>query len=175
MKKIIAALLILSAAILMSGCSASYQSEFLQPQAYMQAQTRIIIVTPEMGRYGTIDYPSSGIEVASALANEMKTYSQNITTINSPVKIQDITDEDLQQNDYVFIPQILHWEDRLTGWSFRPDRIKVRFDIYDNQRQLVNSYLITGRSAYVVWVSRQPNSLLKKPIRTMLKTFFNKD
>ena len=93
----------------------------------------------------------------------------------SPVKIENIKDEDLQQNDYVFIPEILHWEDRLTGWSFRPDRIQVRFDIYNNQRELVNSYLITGRSAYVVWVSRQPNSLLKKPIRDMLKTFFYKE
>lgn len=175
MKKIIALLLVFSATILMSGCSASYQSEFLHPQATMQTQTKFLIVTPEIGRYGTIEYPTSGVDVVTALTNELKKYSQSISTIMSPVKIENIKDEDLQQNDYVFIPEILHWEDRLTGWSFRPDRIQVRFDIYNNQRELVNSYLITGRSAYVVWVSRQPNSLLKKPIRDMLKTFFYKE
>ena len=159
----------------MSGCSASYQSEFLHPQATMQTQTKFLIVTPEIGRYGTIEYPTSGVDVVTALTNELKKYSQSISTIMSPVKIENIKDEDLQQNDYVFIPEILHWEDRLTGWSFCPDRIQVRFDIYNNQRELVNSYLITGRSAYVVWVSRQPNSLLKKPIRDMLKTFFYKE
>ncbi|MCI6438660.1 DUF4823 domain-containing protein [Fibrobacter sp.] len=74
----------------------------------------------------------------------------------------------------MIIPQILHWEDRATGWSFVPDRIEVRFDIYNNQRQLIDSYLINGRSAYIVWVSKQPNSLLPKPIRAMLKELFGK-
>lgn len=174
MKKTIAGLLFLLAAFLMSGCTASYQSEFLRPQASMQPQKRILIVTPPFGTFEDIDYPASGTEVATALAKEMEKYSQQISIIPTPVKITDLRDEDLQYNDYVFIPEILHWEDRATGWSFRPDRIEIRFDIYNSQRELVNSYLITGRSAYVVWVSRQPNSLLKEPIRDMLKTFFSK-
>lgn len=174
MKKFIATLLVVSAAILMSGCTASYQGDFLKPQVAMKAQTRILIVTPPYGTFEDIDYPGSGNEVASALAKEMQTYAQEISVIPTPVRIADIRDEDLQRNDYVFIPEILHWEDRATGWSFRPDRIEIRFDIYTSQRELVNSYLVTGRSAYVVWVSREPNSLLKQPIRDMLETFFNK-
>ena len=172
MKKIIAVLLAFSAAILMSGCSESYQSDFLHPQAAMQPQTRFLIVTPEIGRYGDIDYPTSGVDVLTALIKELKIYSQSITTITIPVTIENIRDEDLQNYDYVFIPEILHWEDRATEWSFRPDRIEVRFDIYNNQREMVNSYLITGRGAYVEWSRKQPKSLLRKPIRDMLETFF---
>ena len=134
----------------------------------------VLIVTPEPGRYATVEYPTSGIEVASALAQELKQYSPQISTIPTPVTIENITDGDLQKFDYIFIPQILHWEDRATGWSMKPDRIKIRFDIFNNQRQLVNSYLITGRSAYIVWISKTPDSLLRKPIRDMLKKFFNK-
>jgi len=174
MRKFLTVGLVLLATFLMSGCTASYQGDFLHPQAAMQANARVLIVTPEMGHYEDIDYPGSGNEVASALAKEIQTYSQQISVIPTPVKIENIRDEDLQRHDYVFIPEILHWEDRATGWSFRPDRIEVRFDIYNSQRALVNSYLVTGRSAYVVWVSRQPNSLLKKPIRDMLETFFHK-
>ena len=174
MKKFFAAIFALSVAFLMSGCTASYQGDFLRPQVAMQAHTRILIVTPEMGHFEDIDYPGSGNEVASALAKEMQTYSNEIAVIPTPVKITDIHDVDLERSDYVFIPEILHWEDRATGWSFRPDRIEIRFDIYNKQRELVNSYLVTGRSAYVVWVSKQPNSLLKAPIREMLETFFNK-
>ncbi len=175
MKKIISALIFLTATFLMSGCTASYQSEFMAPQSYMQDRTSFLIVTPEFGRYETIDYPTSGIDVASALEKELKQYSPQIATIPTPVTIENISDEDLQKFDYIFIPQILHWEDRATGWSMRPDRIKVRFDIFNNQRKLVNSYLITGRSAYIVWISKAPNSLLRKPIRDMLKKLFNKD
>jgi hypothetical protein len=92
MKKIIAILLAFSAAFLMSGCTASYQSEFLHPQAAMQPQTRFLIVTPEIGRYGDIDYPTSGVEVVTALTKELKTYSQSITTIMTPVTIENIRD-----------------------------------------------------------------------------------
>ena len=172
MKKIISTLLLFTAAILMNGCTASYQSEFMTPPTYMQNQASILIVTPENGRYETIEYPSSGIDVASKLAQVLRKSSSKIATKQTPVTINDIGDDVLQQYNYVFIPQILHWEDRLTGWSMRPDRIQVRFDIYDNQRQLVNSYMVTGRSAYIVWVSKAPNSLLRRPIRDMLKTFF---
>ncbi|WP_295861096.1 DUF4823 domain-containing protein [uncultured Fibrobacter sp.] len=174
MKKVISILILLTATFLMSGCTASYKSEFMTPQSSMQDQTSILIVTPEPGRYATVEYPTSGIEVASALAQELKQYSPQISTIPTPVTIENITDGDLQKFDYIFIPQILHWEDRATGWSMKPDRIKIRFDIFNNQRQLVNSYLITGRSAYIVWISKTPDSLLRKPIRDMLKKFFNK-
>ena len=174
MKNFIAVLFALSVAFLMSGCTASYQGDFLRPQVAMQPQTRILIVTPENGQYGDDEYLTSGDDVTKALAKEMETYSKQISVIPTTVKIEDIRDEDLQNNDYIFIPQILHWEDRATGWSFRPDRIKVNFNIYNSNRELVNSYLITGRSAYIVWVSRQPNSLLKKPIRDMLESFFHK-
>ena len=174
MKKIISILIVLTATFLMSGCTASYQSEFMTPQASMQDQTSILIVTPEFGRFEAAEYSTSGIEVASALAQELKQYSPQISTIPTPVTIENITDGDLQKFDYIFIPQILHWEDRATGWSMKPDRIKIRFDIFNNQRQLVNSYLITGRSAYIVWISKTPDSLLRKPIRDMLKKFFNK-
>ena len=97
-----------------------------------------------------------------------------IAALLGTVTIEQIYPQDLAQTDYVIIPQILHWEDRATGWSFVPDRIEVRFDIYNNQRQLIDSYLINGRSAYIVWVSKQPNSLLPKPIRAMLKELFGK-
>ncbi|MCF0221500.1 MAG: DUF4823 domain-containing protein [Fibrobacter sp.] len=97
----------------------------------------------------------------------------NISVIPTTVTIDQIQDSDLERVDYVFIPEILHWEDRATGWSFRPDRIEVRFDIYNNQRQLINSVSIKGKSANVVWVQKAPNSLLPKPIRLLLKDLFN--
>lgn len=173
MKRFITALLILTATILISGCSASYQSEFLHPQTAMQSQARVLIVTPDIGRFESIEYPTSGNDVVRALTQELKDYCQWISTTPNTLRIEDISDENLQFIDYVFIPEILHWEDRLTNCSYRPDRIQIRFDIYDSQRQLVNVYLITGRSAYFVWMNRQPSSLLKKPIQDMLKTFFN--
>ena len=72
MKKVTSILILLAATFLMSGCTASYKSEFMTPQSSMQDQTSILIVTPEPGWYATVEYPTSGIEVASALAQELK-------------------------------------------------------------------------------------------------------
>jgi hypothetical protein len=175
MYKFIFLIFAIALAMFTTGCTASYQHMTLnQPANELYPQSRFLLVTPVNGMYGNTVYPSSGFEVIQALTKELQHYTNAIATIPVPVTIEQIYPQDLAQTDYVIIPQILHWEDRATGWSFVPDRIEVRFDIYNNQRQLIDSYLINGRSAYIVWVSKQPNSLLPKPIRAMLKELFGK-
>lgn len=172
-KKITSLFLLAIATMIMSGCTASYNQSFLQDPESMKAGASVLIVTPENGSYGTEYYPTSGNDVVQILTKEMARYTTNISVIPTHVSIDQVHEDDLQDVDYVIIPEILHWEDRATGWSFRPDRIEVRFDIYDNQRQLINSVDIKGKSANVVWVQKAPNSLLPKPIRLLLRDLFN--
>jgi hypothetical protein len=175
MKKIILFAIAVASAFLTSGCSASYQGIYLnQPSNHVYTPSRFLLVTPASGVYNNTVYPSSGPDVIAALTKELQRYTQSVAIIPVPVTIEQIFPQDLERTDYVIIPQILHWEDRATGWSFIPDRIEVRFDIFDNQRRFIDSYLIQGRSAYIVWVSKQPNSLLAKPIRKMLTELFAK-
>ena len=108
------------------------------------------------------------------MSKELQRYTTSIKTVSAPTPVDQLPEEDVQSADYIIAPEILHWEDRATGWSMRPDRIEVRFDIYNSQRELIDSYLIKGRSAYIVWVSKQPNSLLPKPIRQMLTELLGK-
>ncbi|MCQ2103826.1 MAG: DUF4823 domain-containing protein [Fibrobacter sp.] len=171
-RKVVALLLLAALTFSLSGCTASYKQDFLQDPNYMSAQASVLIVTPKDGTYGEIYYETSGRDVVEALTKELRKYTTNVAVIPTNVSINDIADEDLQGFDYIFTPEILHWEDRLTGWSFRPDRIEVRFDIYNNQRQLTNSINIKGKSANIVWVSKAPKSLLPKPIRLMLQDLF---
>ena len=159
--------------MLATGCTASYQQGFAQPNNHHFTPARFLLVTPANGSFEGTEYPTSGNDVIFALTKELGRYTQSIATIASPVPIEAIKESTLEQYDYVIIPQILHWEDRLTGWSFRPDRIEIRFDIYNNQRQPLDSYLVQARSAYIVWVSKHPNSLLPVPIKTMLKKMFD--
>jgi hypothetical protein len=160
-------------AMLATGCTASYQQAFMQESNNQFTPARFLLITPVNGSYEGTEYPTSGNDVITILSKELSRYTQSISTIPNPIPVQNLDDNTLQQFDYIIAPQILHWEDRLTGWSFRPDRIEVRFDIYNNQRQLINSYSVQARSAYVVWISKQPKSLLPAPIRTMLKKMFS--
>ncbi|MCF0216242.1 MAG: DUF4823 domain-containing protein [Fibrobacteraceae bacterium] len=166
------ALMICGAALtFLSGCSASYDKTFLQPVQPLQGLKNILIITPQNGWFGETQYPTSGADVVNALTKQLKRYASSIS-VSEPQEITAIADEELAKYDYIFTAKILHWEDRLTGWSFRPDRIEVQFDIYNNQRELMNSILVKGKSANVVWVSKQPNSLLPKPIKMILEELF---
>jgi hypothetical protein len=174
MKNIFSLVVLVAFAIVFSGCTASYQHNFLnQSSNTTYTPSRFLLVTPKSGSYGSHIYSSSGIEVVDVLNKELKKYTPYVGIIPVTITIDQINSQDMEKTDYVIIPQIIHWEDRLTGWSFKPDRIEVRFDIYNNQRQLIDSYMIQGRSAYIVWANKQPNSLLPRPIRNMLKELFN--
>lgn len=173
MHKFILLVFAIALAMITTGCSASYHHAFLNPSPKtLYPQSRILLVTPANGTYGSIVYETSGTDVIQALSKELQRYTSAISIIPVPVTIDQILDKDLEQFDYVIIPYIMHWEDRATGWSFIPDRIEVRFEIFNNQRQLIDTYLINGQSARIVWVSRQPDSLLPRPIRIMLQELF---
>jgi len=175
MKNIISVLLLIASILLFTGCSASYQNEFMNQQSnHTYAPSRILLITPENGTYEDIDYPTSGDDVIFALKKELSRYTPVIGVIPNPIPIENIEEQVLEQTDYIILPKILHWEDRATGWSFRPDRIEILFEIYNNKRELIDAYRIKGRSAYVVWVSKQPKSLLPRPIRTMCEDLFGK-
>ena len=162
-------------AFVTTGCSASYERSFVnQRSSHEYSPDRFLLVTPENGSFGKTVYPASGVEVIAALSKELQRYTTSIKTVSAPTPVDQLPEEDVQSADYIIAPEILHWEDRATGWSMRPDRIEVRFDIYNSQRELIDSYLIKGRSAYIVWVSKQPNSLLPKPIRQMLTELLGK-
>lgn len=169
-KKSLIFLTTIIALFLMSGCSASYKQDFMQGPNKMSLQKSVLIVTPKNGSYKDIPYETSGADVVQALAQELKHYSTSINIVPNQ-SIEDIGSE-IENYDYIIIPEILHWEDRLTGWSLRPDRIQVRFDIFDKQRQMINSVKVTGKSANIVWVSKTPKSLLPKPLRLVFTKLF---
>lgn len=172
LRKALILLTMVASAMIMSGCTASYNRDFLQEPSSMKTGSRILIVTPEDGKFEEDIYFDSAKELIQVLTKQLQHYTTNISFIPNTVTINDINDSQLQQFDYVIIPKILHWEDRATGWSFRPDRIKIHFDIFDNQRNSINSVDITGKSASLVWVQKTPKSLLPKPISKMLKELF---
>ena len=49
--------------------------------------------------------------------------------------------------EYLLKPQILHWEDRATEWSGKPDRVKVSLPLYKSGR-LIGSALVSAKSSW---------------------------
>lgn len=68
--------------------------------------------------------------------------------------------------------EILHWEDRATAWSGLPDRIEIYIAVYDSNRNMLKSALLTGKSTSFTLGSTDPSELLEEPINKFFKEIF---
>ena len=70
-------------------------------------------------------------------------------------------------------PTIVHWEDRATEWSGKPDRMKVRLELYDvSSGENLDTVMISGKSKWATFGGDHPQELLPEPLRTYANTLF---
>lgn len=54
--------------------------------------------------------------------------------------------------DHYIIPEILHWEDRATEWSGKPDKIEIKVTIHEGQdSKELTSAIISGKSKWATF------------------------
>lgn len=66
---------------------------------------------------------------------------------------------------FLIFPTILHWEDRATEWSGKPDKVEVKIDVVDARTGITfDTALITGTSGLATFGGDHPQDLLPEPI-----------
>jgi hypothetical protein len=74
---------------------------------------------------------------------------------------------------HVFEPTILNWEDRATEWSGRPDRVTLRYVIYDVATgKPLASTLARASSKWATFGGDHPQDLLPVPTQTFVHGLF---
>ncbi len=114
--------------------------------------SRIAVIVPQDGAYGSEQYPNSGRMVANQLVAVLSRYypgSEALSSGGSNWK-------------YVARPALLHWEERATEWSGKPDKIEVAIPVYSGDR-LVSSAIIKGSSSWWTLGGDHPEDLFKLP------------
>jgi len=169
-------LFIISSTILLLSCTANFQQIDLtgKPQAKLDSRGEVLIVTPQDGRYGTINYSGSGQmtsqEIMSAFARHTKHVS--ITTACSSI---DSCLNKAKENghSYLVYPEVLHWEERATEWSGIPDRIEVKITLLavDNG-EIIHSAILSGRGKWAALKWDHPQDLLSRPINTYVSSLY---
>jgi hypothetical protein len=105
---------------------------------------------------------------ADALKTEFLRYSQSVKVVPGGKKRTDYSSA-----GYYVQPKILHWEERATEWSGKPDKIRVKVDVYDAETQSYQSSVIfSGKSKWFTFGGDHPQDLLPKPIQDYLKTLY---
>lgn len=172
MKKVLFFVLTLS--VVLFSCSSTYNMEkekFIE--GYLEKNKTFGIATCEDGFYNTEIYENSGRTVANIIKQELTPYSKRVTIYKKNEILDDFTAEELATNDYIVIPKILHWEDRATAWSGRPDKLEITITIYDSKKKPLASANISGKSASMTLGTTDPSELLSKPLKEWLLTLFS--
>jgi hypothetical protein len=157
-----------------AGCSAKYHQQVVdQPRASLQTGEGVFICVPEDGFYGSQKYPQSGEMTAQALEGAFAPYTHRIE-VSDQCRGEDCLDR-IPPETYAYYasPEILHWEERATEWSGRPDQIRIKIVIYDvDGRDVLSSVIIQGRSKWATFGGDHPQDLLAEPFSRYLNTLY---
>ncbi|WP_417667543.1 DUF4823 domain-containing protein [Pseudidiomarina sp.] len=171
---IVRILILTTVMMLFSGCASTYNySEFQAPVDKLDPSLGVLISVPEDGWYENTQYRNSGRMTVNAVR---AAFSKNASKVDIA---QDCHDEecldkiDVERYGYFVKPVILHWEDRATEWSGKPDRIEIQIVIYDaiTKSELANSSY-TGKSKWATFGGDHPQDLLPEPTNEYVSNLY---
>lgn len=135
---------------------------------------KFYIAVGNEGRYKTIRYKGSNIELENAIEKQLSKYASNIICGN---QIMDLTSAKAYAKskgcNILIYSRILHWEDRATAWSGLSDEVEIKTVIYDLRNDIVlDSFIAEGSSANLTFLNDGPSDLLDTPYRRYFNSLF---
>jgi hypothetical protein len=157
------------------GCADTHQ--LMRPSSatvLLPGQASACVAIPRDGRYGQTSYPGSGALTAQAVAAAFAPYLTK-TTVALSFEELEAAQRSAKAGGYshVIYPQILHWEDRATEWSMKPDVASVKISLIALDRGVVlDSAVVGGKSGVATLGGDRPEHLLPKPLADYAASLF---
>jgi hypothetical protein len=150
--------------LLVMGCASSPTVSVSYPtNPEIAEKVQVLIITPNDASFEGEVYAGSGTSVASAVAESLRRSGFTVKASN--------TQADTNQECILGI-NILHYEDRVTGWSGKPDKITIRFTATRGEASKIMDFSAQSNvrvSAVLEWGNAKPYSLLNDKLDEPLK------
>lgn len=156
------------------GCSHTYKYTNIQsPLEKINPSESVVISTPEDGWYGATQYKNSGRMTANAVRSAFSKYAGKVDIITGCIENDCLKNIDNDKYDYFVKPIILHWEDRATEWSGKPDRIEIQLIVFDtkDKSEVANSSY-KGKSKWATFGGDNPQDLLAEPTDEYVRSLY---
>lgn len=158
---------------LLSGCAATYKNTPLtKTNSKLVRGTPVLIATPANGHFGATVYANSGKMTALAVRGAFAQFAATTSVNSGCEKLECLEQSHGGGSIYYVVPEILHWEDRATEWSGRPDRIEVKLSVFDTVGQELASTIFTGKSKWATFGGDHPQDLLTEPLNQYIETLY---
>lgn len=157
-----------------SGCASTYKQNILtEPTTKLLKGKSVAIATPANGSFEAKEYPVSGKMTALAVRAPFARFTNTIIVLTDCKELECLKKTGSATSDYYVIPEILHWEDRNTEWSGKPDRIEVKLSIYEGKtwKEIVST-IISGKSKWATFGGDHPQDLLPEPLNTYIESLY---
>ena len=141
-------------------------------QAGLLSGSEILLLTPKDGSSGTEIGLGSGAIVASMTCTQLSSRACRVTLDRDHSNILDVDDSTLSNYKYIVVPYIVKWEDNVTAWSGKPDKLILSYDIFDSHRNKITTAEINAQGTSVTMKSTDPSSLIDKPLKEILDQLF---
>jgi hypothetical protein len=163
----------LVAAMVLGGCAATYhQDTVTAPTAQVQRGRAVVVATPTNGSYERREYFGSGRQTAVAIQAAFARFGDAVVSSRC-ADLACLQAEADSGVSYLVVPQILHWEDRNTEWSGKPDRIEIKIIVVDAQsRKTLASVVISGKSKWATFGGDRPQDLLPEPVGQFVQSLY---
>lgn len=134
----------------------------------------IYVSVPRDGVYGSEDYAGSGVTTAQIIQAAFLRHTNNVRSGDSPQSIEEALEAAKDAGSmYLVLPVILHWEDRATEWSGKPDRVEVKIQVIEVATNLTTASAIAkGKSGLATFGGDRPQDLLPEPIGEFVSSMY---
>jgi hypothetical protein len=115
--------------VIISGCNFTKGKNEIQPTVNLPSPlsktNAVVIQIPKNGKYKNKTYEGSGEQTAEVFREVFSGFAENVSfAVCSGSECE-------RGSGYFVTLNILHWEDRATGWTGRRDRVAIKATIYD--------------------------------------------
>jgi hypothetical protein len=131
---------------IISGCFTTKGKNEIQPTVNLASPlsktNAVVIQIPKNGIYKNKTYEGSGGKTADVFREVFSGFAENVS-------LAVCSENECERGSGYFVTlNILHWEDRSTGWSGRRDRVAIKATIYDaSSKSRVTSNILQASSS----------------------------
>ena len=164
---------IVAIALVLGGCVSKYRTDSYEPPVEQLSSTvSAYVMLAGDGTYGSKVYQGSGGTLSRETRSAISKHLNNVEIGSGREDRKEAFAKARANNiSYVFEPIILHWEDRATEWSGRPDRITIKIVVWDPvTEKALSTSVERASSKWATFGGDHPQNLLPK----LLATFSNR-
>jgi len=161
-------------ALLGAGCIHTYTAMSISRNGVLRTNATALVALAEDGRFEKIDYPGSGRKTALAVSEAFARHLRMVdVTAQTGSFSQHLEQARTGRFDYLVVPTVVHWEDRATEWSGRPDRIEIEIRAVDvPSTNTISLGSITGKGKWATFGGDVPEDLLALPLGVYVNWLF---